>query len=88
MATAHAAQRDWALRTPRQRGTMLRALATLMREHTEELALLDAEFNERGSHERDRKPITQTARELAIKGRHPGQLGGHVAFAEHECTRG
>ncbi|WP_234904215.1 aldehyde dehydrogenase family protein [Mycolicibacterium frederiksbergense] len=42
MATAHAAQRDWALRTPRQRGTMLRALATLMREHTEELALLDA----------------------------------------------
>ncbi|WP_240760715.1 aldehyde dehydrogenase family protein [Mycolicibacterium sp. CR10] len=42
VATAHAAQRDWALRTPRQRGTMLRALATLMREHTEELALLDA----------------------------------------------
>ncbi|MGQ9352078.1 aldehyde dehydrogenase family protein [Mycolicibacterium gilvum] len=42
VATAHAAQRDWALRTPRQRGTALRALATLMREHTEELALLDA----------------------------------------------
>ncbi|AKK30563.1 aldehyde dehydrogenase [Mycobacterium sp. EPa45] len=42
VAIAHAAQRDWALRTPRQRGTMLRALATLMREHAEELALLDA----------------------------------------------
>jgi 2-formylbenzoate dehydrogenase len=42
VAIAHAAQRDWALRTPRQRATMLRALATLMREHTEELALLDA----------------------------------------------
>ncbi|WP_234904397.1 aldehyde dehydrogenase family protein [Mycolicibacterium frederiksbergense] len=42
VATAHAAQRDWALRTPRQRGTALRALATLMRDHSEELALLDA----------------------------------------------
>ncbi|MDG5484680.1 aldehyde dehydrogenase family protein [Mycolicibacterium gadium] len=42
VATAHAAQRDWALRTPRQRGTALRALATLMRDHSEELAVLDA----------------------------------------------
>lgn len=42
VATAHAAQRDWALRTPRQRGTALRALATLMRDHSDELALLDA----------------------------------------------
>ncbi|CAJ1511212.1 aldehyde dehydrogenase family protein [[Mycobacterium] burgundiense] len=42
VATAHAAQHDWALRTPRQRGTALRALATLMRDHAEELALLDA----------------------------------------------
>ncbi len=42
VTTAHAAQREWALRTPRQRATALRALATLMRDHTEELALLDA----------------------------------------------
>lgn len=41
VATAHAAQRDWALRTPRERGTALRAFATLMRDHSEELALLD-----------------------------------------------
>lgn len=42
VTTAHAAQREWALRTPRQRATALRALATLMRDHSEELALLDA----------------------------------------------
>ncbi|MCG7611519.1 aldehyde dehydrogenase family protein [Mycolicibacter sp. MYC123] len=85
MATAHAAQRDWALRTPRQRGTMLRALATLMREHTEELALLDVEFTSAFRMIETVKPMTQPPASPLSRG---GVLGGQVAFAERECTRG
>lgn len=39
---AAAAQRDWARRPPRARATAVRTLAALLREHTEELARLDA----------------------------------------------